>query len=431
MSAKGRALVARGASHFNAGRPREALEDFRAAFRLGVRRADALCFAAHAHLALGEVPEAIAAFEASIRLHPAHLPAYLDLAGLLHRQGRLLEAAKTLRAALKRAPGHEGARRLLAEIRTGGGAAAKACVELSLPGGPLRVPRLGNLPIEVLALLAGVKPVIHAWASEADLPAFDELCRRLRLEKLVFPRASGSRGAGRLGVLIGRDAAALERTARLWDGEYFNPGRSLGYPACCTRFYYTHVVARKGLDLVQSIHRHTRGKASLPFLLNDVFYLYSRVPSVQAGARRQKLFAKNPGLDLDLLNLIPWHPCSYRCPASLKKAAAIWKTARKVAPGLAEALRACLGRPVVFWDWSRFAVLRRRPGPDLSYAAVEPPFSLLEAKLSARLKDADRIKVTPAGLELWKGPRRAGLLGGAPAPVLLDFTASGQARGAP
>ncbi|MDD5302489.1 MAG: hypothetical protein PHS14_05200, partial [Elusimicrobia bacterium] len=243
------------------------------------------------------------------------------------------------------------------------------------------------------------------------------------LQKLVFPRAIKARGAERLGVLIGRDAAALKKTARLWDGEYFNPGRSLGYPPCCTRFYYTHVVAQKGLDLVQSIHRRTRDKKALPFLLNNVFYLYSRVPSVQSGARRQKLIAKNAGLDLDLLNLIPWHPCSYRCAPSLEKAAAIWKCARKVAPDLAEALRGCLARPVVFWDWSRFAVLRRRPGPDLSYSAVEPPFSLLEPSLLAKLRGADRVVITPAGLELWKGARRAGLLGGSPPAILLDFTA--------
>ncbi|MBI2789029.1 MAG: tetratricopeptide repeat protein [Elusimicrobia bacterium] len=418
MKKKAEALVARGAAHFNAGRPREALAEFRAAFRLGFDRADARCFAAHAHLAVGEVPEAIAAFEASIRLHPGHLPAYLDLAGLLHRGGRLLDAARTLRAALKREPGHEAARLLLAEIETGGGSGTKAFVELAVPGGPLRVPRLGNLPIEAIALLAGVKPVIHCWASEADLPAFDELCRRLRLKQLVIP-------GERLGVLIGRDAAALKRTARLWGGEYLNPGRSLGYPACCTRWYYSHVVDKKDDDLVRSILRHTRGKKALPFALNDLFYFYSRVPSVQSGARRQKLFARNPGLDLDLLNLIPWHPCSYRCAASLAKAARIWRTARTAAPELADALRACLGRPVVYWDWSRFAVLaREKSGAEgVAFSAVEPPFSLIEPRLLAKLRSADRVVSAPAGLELWKGPRRLGLLGGSPAPILLDFTA--------
>lgn len=415
--ASGEALVERGTAHFNAGRSREALADFRAAFRLGVDRPDARYFEAHAQLSLGAIADAAAAFTALTRAHPGYLPAYLDLAGLLHQQGRLHDAARTLRAALKRDPGHEEARRRLAALKTGGGEAAGAFVELALPGGKLRVPSLGNLPIEVIALVAGVKPVIHCWASESDLPAFDDICRRLKLQKFVFPRA------GRLGVLIGRDAAALKKTAVQWDGEYFNPGRSLGYPACCTRWYYTHVVAKRGRDLVHSIIGHTRGRDRLTFSLNNVFYLYSRVPAIQSGARRQRLYAKNPGLDLDRLNLIPWHPCSYRCAPSLKKAATIWKTAKKVAPDLAEALRACLARPVVFWDWSRFAVLKReKSGADgVAYSAVEPPFSLVEPRLMARLKSADRVRHSPAGLELWKGSRRVGLLGGTPSPILLDF----------
>jgi tetratricopeptide (TPR) repeat protein len=117
--------VARGTARFNAGRLREALADFRAAFRLGVDRADARYFSAHAHLSLGEIPQATAAYASLIRAHPSYLPAYLDLAVLLHQQGRILDAAKTLRAALKREPGHSEARRRLAELKTGGAASAR------------------------------------------------------------------------------------------------------------------------------------------------------------------------------------------------------------------------------------------------------------------------------------------------------------------
>jgi hypothetical protein len=422
---EGEALTASGIAHYNAGRAREALADFRAAFALGVEHETARYFAAHAHLSLGEINEAVEAFAGLNRAYPGYLPAYLDLARLLHQQGRLLDAAKTLRAALEREPGHPEARRRLAELETGDDEPVKAFVELALPDGPLRVPRLGNLPIEVIALLAGAKPIIHCWAGEADLPSFDALCARLKLRKIVFPRSGTAHPHTRLGVLIGRDAAALEKTAKIWDGEYFNPGPSLGYPACCARRYYAFLNGPKSLDLVHAIYRHTKKPAGLPFLLNDVFYFYSRLPSVQSGARRQKLFEKNPGLDLDMLNLIPWHPCSYRCAPSLAKAAAIWDTAQKTAPALAEALRACLGRPVVFWDWSRFAVLKKEPSrmDGLVYSAVEPPFSLLEKPSLAKLQRADRVVNTPKGLELWKGDRRTGLLGGKPAPILLDFTA--------
>ena len=454
------ALVARGAAHFNAGRPREALADFRAAFRLGHDTADARYFAAHAHLALDQIPEALEAFSALILADPNRVAAYLDLANLLHQQGRLLDAAMTLRAALKQAPGHEAALRRLRELTTGQTgkrpthpvhtrarrpaykragvpitnriapmvpaalAAGKPWHDFRLRSGPVRVKRLGNLPIELLALIAGVKPVIHLTARAVDMPELESLRARLGLKLLVFSR-SGGRGEERFGVMLGRDAAVLRVTAKLWDRENGNPGVRLGYPACCTRWYYRHADDPGGRDIVQAILRHTKNDEALPFALNNVFYFFSRVSSVQEGARRQKLVAMNPGLDLDLLNLIPWHPCAYDCAPSRAKAAKIWATAKKIAPDLAAALKDILARPVIFWDWSRFAVLAqaRMRSEGVRYSGLASPFSLLEPGLVAKLEQADLVRKTPQGLELWKGDKRLGLLAGSPAPVLLRFGA--------
>lgn len=429
---KAEELVARGTGHFNAGRHEKALEDFRAALALGHDAADARYFTAHALLALGRAPEALEAFAELIERFPAHLAGYLDLADLLHRLGRLLDAAKIIRAALKREPGHEGARRRLAELETGQtGARETAPVAtrarrapskrvgalisgraLTVPaalasgqtemifrlkGEPLKVPKLGNLPIEILALLAGVKPVIHLTARTSDLPGLEALRARLNLDLHVFSRTEG-RGEPRLGVMLGKNSAALRAVAKRWDREDYNPGVPLGYPPCCTRWYRAHA-DEAGRDIVQSIYRHTKKKTKLPFALNDVFYFYSRVSSVQEGARRQKLVAMNPGLDLDLLNLISWHPCAYDCAASKKKAAKIWAAAKKHAPELASALKTILSRPVVFWDWSRFAVLDGNK--------VVAPYSLLEPRLIAKLEKT--------------GMKEIGRLGGSPAPILLDF----------
>ncbi len=420
-------LVARGTEHFNSSRPEKALEDFRAALAQGHDTADARYFTAHALLALNRIPEALDAFAALIEAFPAHLSAYLDLANLLHRQGRLLDAAKILRAALKREPGHDAARRRLAELNTGqtgerdapppktyarrpatkragaliSGRAMKVPAALAsgqteltfrLNGKPLKVPKLGNLPIELLALLARVKPVIHLTARASDLPGLEALRARLNLEIQVFSRTEG-RGEARFGVMLGRDAAALRATAARWDREDFNPGVQLGYPPCCTRWYRAHADEAGGRDIVYSIYRNTKKKTKLPFALNNIFYFYSRVSSVQEGARRQKLAAMNPGLDLDLLNLISWHPCAYDCAPSRNKAAKIWAAAKKHAPELAAALKTVLSRPVVFWDWSRFAVLDGKK--------IVAPYSLLEPRLIAELE--------------------SGRLTGSPAPILLNF----------
>ncbi|UPT73245.1 MAG: hypothetical protein M0D55_15345 [Elusimicrobiota bacterium] len=267
-------------------------------------------------------------------------------------------------------------------------------------------------------MLAGVKPVTHVHARESDLPALTEVARRLRVKLLVFARTAG--GEARLQVLLGASEKNLRKTAELWGREDVNPGRLLGYPACCMRAYEKHTDDTSGTDIVRAIARRTKGAGRLPFLLNDVFYFYSRALAVQDGARRQALLAANPGVDLDLLNAILWHPCSFRCPESRRKAERIWKTMKKVAPALAGSLRFALARPVLFWDWDRFAVLTRRGGPAFSYAGVEAPKSLLEAAPSALLARGDRLVRAGKSFAVRKGDKTLGVLPGE--PLLLNFS---------
>ncbi len=438
-------LLARGIERFNAGDARAALKDFAASQTLQ-DGPEVRLFSAHACLALGETAAAAKVLIALADKFPRHVPARLVLADLLHRQGRLLEAAEQLRAALKAEPAHAEARRRLAELETGQsdgaprektrarrGASKKTApldartfaapvsgeTVLSLPGGPLRVPRLGNLAVELVAMLAGVKPVTHVHARESDLPALEEIARRLKLALRAFARTAG--GEARLQVLLGTSEKDLAQTARLWGREDVNPGPSLGYPACCARAYERHTDDRSGDDIVRAIARRTKSSGPLPFLLNDVFYFYSRALSIQDGARRQSLYAANPGLDLDLLNAIPWHPCSYLCAESRRKAERIWKTMKKTAPALAATLRETLARPVLFWDWDRFAVLTRRRGPSFSYAGVGAPKSLLDAAPAALLAEGDRLVRSGKSFAVVRGEKELGVLPGE--PLLLDFSA--------
>ena len=96
----------------------------------------------------------------------------------------------------------------------------------------------------------------------------------------------------------------------------------------------------------------------------------------------------------------------------------------QVLPEHALALRSCLARPVVFWDWTRFAVLKGAgDGPGRwRYDGLQPPYSLLEPELEERLRRGDRIEEASGGkLAVFKGGRRLGALPGNPAPILLDF----------
>lgn len=291
---------------------------------------------------------------------------------------------------------------------------------------PLLVKGWGNFQIELIAAMAGVKPVLHCWIDEEDLPYLAGLADALSLKHLVYTRAGAK--SQRLGVMVGKRQEDIEETARIWNTAPTNPGPHLGYPDCCSRFYCDHYInaaeSDPPLDCIHNIARNTPRGKGLSFLLNDVFYFYSRKGHANEAPQREALCKKNRGLNMDIMNVIPWHPCSYRCEPSLAKARAIWKTMLQVLPEHALTLRTCLARPVLFWDWTRFAVLNgsRRDDGRWHYEGLKPPHSLLESELESLLLRGDRLEEASGGrLIVFKGRRRLGELKGNPAPLLLDF----------
>ncbi len=291
---------------------------------------------------------------------------------------------------------------------------------------PLRVRSWGNFPVELMASLAGVKPVVHVWVETQELPELERLCGALGLSQLVFGRPDDPKPGGRLEVLVGKDPRQLKDTSEAWYRPHSNPGRALGYPDCCVRSYdaWFDGAGPQGTPVEDIIRRTWRnsGPGPFPFALNNVFYHYSRRWSAGNDEKRRRIAALNPGLDLNVLNVIPWHPCSYLCAESLRKAGATWSLMQRAAPALAATLKTTLAWPVLFWDWSRFLVLqaaRAAPG-EWRYTAVRPPFSLVEEETAALVRGGDRLRTAGRGpLEVWKGSRRVGKL--PRETLLLDF----------
>lgn len=286
------------------------------------------------------------------------------------------------------------------------------------------IPGWGNLPVELMAAVAGVKPVVHAWIDEREMASIADMCAALGLKHHVYSHGGKGSGSSRVGVMIGREAAALEACAAVWDKPMNNPGEHLGYPACCVKSFWEWNPSfnrKPEFDCVVRSLRATPPARTLPWLLNDVYYMYSRPWSQEDVERRESMVRANPGWPLDLLNVNAWHPCSYACAESLAKAEKTWKAMKANLPELAVKVEAALKRPVVFWDWHRFAALDGAVDAkgSVSYQRVAPPFSLLEPELRAALDAGDRVAPGPEGLTVWKGKKKLGVLPGS--PVLLGF----------
>jgi len=291
---------------------------------------------------------------------------------------------------------------------------------LRLPGRePVEVPSWGNLAIELVAERAGVKPAVQAWIDESDRPVIARLARELDLATLEH-----ARNGERIGVMLGKRPGDLELAAGEWAKPDSNPGVALGYPDCCSTAYklwhHSNQHDASYPDIVFTVAEKTTGLRGLPAALNDLFYFFSRNRSPDAEPRRRRLEQLNAGLDLNGLNLIGWHPCSYRCKNSLAVAAKIRAALETLLPELAAVQRLCLSRPVLFWDWDRFAALKGAwRGEDFFYEKVAPPFGALDAKTSDILRRGDRIKASEKTVEVLKGDESLAVYGrGA---LFLDF----------
>lgn len=285
------------------------------------------------------------------------------------------------------------------------------------------IPGWGNLPVELMAAVAGTKPVVHAWIDEREKAAVDKMCAALGLNLLVYSHGGKGSGSSRLGVMIGRETKDLQACAEVWDKPMNNPGPNLGYPDCCVKSFcaWNPSFDRKPeFDCVIRSLRATPPSKTLPWMLNDITYMYSRPWSQEDVERREAMVRANPDWPLDLLNVNAWHPCSYACEASLKKAEKTWAVMKSALPSLAAKVETVLKHPVVFWDWHRFAALDGTVDAKgaIEYSTVAPPFSLLEPELRARLDAGDRVTAGPDGVVVWKGKKKLGALPGA---VLLPF----------
>ncbi|MDT8285603.1 MAG: hypothetical protein RQ748_00715 [Elusimicrobiales bacterium] len=305
---------------------------------------------------------------------------------------------------------------------------------------------------DLMGVLAGVKPVLYTDISASDEEYIKRLCSRFGLLYLK-PESGGSRHfhfrPEKFMVLIGRRRRDLEAAARSWrsmdsDGAFIDWGCLLGYPECCVRRYLPWSdpgrLARIRTGFLDSILSGTRDlRGGISFLLNNVFNFFS-TPYRDGPEKDREMYGSimrinSRDLPLPNLNVVCWHPCSYDCAGSLRRAALTFAELGRHMPDFAAMLRDRLSRPVLSMGKYRFLVFSRakasrvpRGALRIEHGGLTGPLSLMPAS-ELRALNSERVLTVRSGRILSAADRLLSDAGRGCRPVFLDFRS--EVEGAP
>jgi hypothetical protein len=304
-------------------------------------------------------------------------------------------------------------------------------------------------PVNFVALLAGLKPVMDDWVPKADLGQYEQMCwdRGLhvaantqfasladdgRIESVVGSRTltttraearplSADDATASVHVFVGADRAVVDRTR--WSGWYplvsggrasskpwidhFWFGLGLGYPRCCIEAF----------------------AANNNWSVNNMPYQSWR-------ATGRPLMLCNSLMRFSGLTWAAHLPCRYDCPRTAANGEAVRTALNRHCPALAEYIDALATRPyLVLNEWEAFAFTGTMPEPDtIEYRGVTvAPSNRPELRLFAALRSGSRVLIRDDLVLVYDGARviwteQCAADCFAPrVPVLLDFSSQGAA----
>lgn len=290
----------------------------------------------------------------------------------------------------------------------------------------------GAMPrmVELLPLLAGLKPVIYLrHIPLKELNHLNDLASFFNLK--VFYKALGSSPRSCMDFFMAKDENVI-REARTFYGTKRNPnhealGVLLGYPACCSMafkelFSYKYKTSKENIE--RPIYANSK-KVNFHFFLNTILMKESRPYSSSVSSKTQNIRLMNSLNKEDpflwaACSIIPWHPCSYQCRESLAVASEIWKMMR-LWPDFTQYLKGLLSNTFLYLDHWRFASLEGSVEENTcSYSLINPPRSLLNKADYDLLERGNLIALEKSKIKVYRNGRQLGSIR-ATKPLLLPF----------
>lgn len=273
---------------------------------------------------------------------------------------------------------------------------------------------------ELTALLAGIKPVFFCRADAANKSRWLRLAEFFELKiQWIRPPSWDAREREKFHVLLSKSDGLLKKAAKRTGKEFEQAayGRVFGYPPCCTAAYLKSL-EKPGQEVHVSAHQNSV-RSGFHFLLNNLWLLQSRPGHRQEKRRLEK---NNAGeLPLYSYSAIWWHPCSYRCAASLKIMRSVWKILENLWPEYTRHLKDTLCKPYLYLDSWRFTALEgEADGNKCSYKRLLGPLSLMEPAFYSLLRRGNLVSLKKNEVRVYRNGKFLGSIS-CQNPLLFPF----------
>ncbi|MCX7641995.1 MAG: hypothetical protein N2Z20_05105 [Elusimicrobiales bacterium] len=220
---------------------------------------------------------------------------------------------------------------------------------------------------DLVSLICGVKDVVYTQIyNSEDEKLLHELSTVFKFT--IIPLGEKIKNIAKyntMDVLIGNNIKKMNKAKILYNqSEYISWGFYLGYPQCCVEKYLywhnTYDSKLKYKSLIEYTFKNTKKVKIIPFYINNVINFYSRLRLKKLKNKMNHYLQINKSFikkGLDLESFIIWHPCSYNCKESIKKAKEIANFMKEYIPEIYYIRKKLNSKPVLFKDDFDFVFL--------------------------------------------------------------------------
>lgn len=268
---------------------------------------------------------------------------------------------------------------------------------------------------ELAAFFCEEKDILYFQLSSIEeKDTIENFCKEFGLKLIFMKEGKNFKNKKVYDFLIGKNINKMIEAKKLFlNNKVLEWGEYLGYPRCCVEKFKEwnklSQSSKRYITLIEFIVNSTNQSKNLlnnpiKFYMNNITNFYSRklcaIKSLTKNANKYQNINRNiicKGIDLE--GFIIWHPCSYFCKESYKKAKKIADFMKEYIPEIYYIRKIIHSKPVVFKNDFEFVLLdgkavKENNGIVINYKGIYPfPKTLISKKDLNLIKKFNQIVI--------------------------------------